>query len=164
MKKVTPKAGSTANPNRLSFHTTILQGDKTATGIQVPDEIVERLGAGKRPPVRVTINGYTYRSSIASLGGKFMLGVSAEHRKGADVAGGDEVDVDIEVDTEPREIIVPPDFAKALDRDKAAKEFFSQLSYSNKLRHVLSIEGAKTAETRQRRITKAISMLREDRI
>jgi len=88
MKKVTSKVGTKAP--RLKFHTTLLQGDKTATGIQVPDEIVESLGSGKRPPVRVTINGYTYRSSIASMGGKFMLGVSAEHRAGAGVAGGDE--------------------------------------------------------------------------
>lgn len=164
MKKVTPKAGSTGNPNRLSFHTAILQGDKTATGIQVPDAIVERLGAGKRPPVRVTINGYTYRSSIASLGGKFMLGVSAEHRKGAGVAGGNEVDVDIELDTEPRNVNVPPDFASALEADAKAKRFFEGLSYSKKQRFVLPLEDAKTVETRQRRIDKAISMLREGRI
>lgn len=144
----------------MRFHTTILQADKNATGIQIPAEVVESLGAGKRPPVRVTINGYTYRNTVAVMGGVFMVGVSAEHRKGARVAGGDEVDVEIELDSEPRVVTVPPDFQAALDSDSAAKRFFEGLSYSNKSRHVLAIEGAKTVETRQRRIDKAINDLR----
>jgi hypothetical protein len=147
----------------MRFHTTILQGDKTATGIRVPDEIVAALGTSKRPAVRVTINGYTYRSSVAVVSGVFMVGVSAEVRKGAGVAGGDEVDVDIELDTEPREVTVPPDFAAALDRDAEARRCFDRLSYSHKRRHLLAIEDAKTAETRQRRIDKVIAMLREGR-
>ena len=92
-----------------------------------------------------------------------MLGVSAEVRERAGVAAGDEVDVELELDTEPREVTVPPDFADALDRDADAKRFFDGLSFSHKQRYVLSIEGAKTAETRQRRIAKAISALREGR-
>jgi hypothetical protein len=147
----------------MRFHTTILQNDKTATGIRVPDEIVAALGTSKRPAVRVTINGYTYRNSVAVVGGVFMVGVSAEVRKGAGVAGGDEVDVDIELDTEPREVAVPPDFADALAGDADARRSFDRLSYSHKRRHVLAIADAKTAETRQRRIDKAISMLREGR-
>ena len=91
----------------MRFHTTILQGDKTATGIRIPDEIVEALGSGKRPPITVTINGYTYRSSIAVMGGAYMVGVNADNRIGAGVAGGDEVDVEIELDTAPREVSVP---------------------------------------------------------
>jgi len=148
----------------MKFRTTILQADKNATGIQIPDEVVESLGAGKRPPVRVTINGYTYRNTVAVMGGVFMVGVSAEHRKGAGVAGGDEVDVDSELDTAPRVVTVPPDFQAALDNDVEAKRFFEGLSYSNKSRHVLSIEDAKTAETRQRRIEKAISQLRAGKV
>jgi len=148
----------------MKFRTTLLQADKNATGIQIPDEIVASLGAGKRPPVRVTINGYTYRNTVAVMGGVFMVGVSAEHRKGAGVAGGDEVDVDIELDTEPRVVTVPPDFQAALDNDVAAKRFFEGISYSNKSRHVLSVEDAKTAETRQRRIEKAISQLRAGKV
>lgn len=144
----------------MRFHTTILQADKNATGIQIPAEVVESLGAGKRPPVRVTINGYTYRNTVAVMGGVFMVGVSAEHRKGAGVAGGDEVAVEIELDTEPRVVTVPPDFQAALDNDSAAKRCFEGLSYSNQSRHVLAIEGAKTVETRQRRIDKAVSELR----
>jgi hypothetical protein len=147
----------------MRFRTTILQGDKTATGIHVPDAIVEALGAGKRPKVTLTINGYTYRSSIAVMGGDFMVGVSAENRAGAGVAGGDEVDVDIELDTAPRVVNAPSDFAAALDAEPAARRTFDALSYSNQGWHVYQIEGAKTDETRQRRIGKSIEALREGR-
>jgi hypothetical protein len=148
----------------MRFHTTILQGDKTATGIRVPDEIVEALGSGKRPPVTITINGYTYRSSIAVMGGAYMVGVNADNRIGAGVAGGDEVDVDIELDTAPREVSVPEDFAAAMDAEPAARQTFEGLSYSNKSWHVLSINGAKADETRRRRITKSVEALKEGRV
>jgi uncharacterized protein DUF1905/bacteriocin resistance YdeI/OmpD-like protein len=146
----------------MRFRTTIRQSGKTATGIALPPEIVEALGKGKRPPVRVTINGHTYRSTVAVMGGEFMVGVSAEQRANAGAAGGDEVDVDIELDTEPREVTVPPDFAEALEVALDAKRAFEGLSYSNRFRHVLSIEQAKTAETRQRRIVKAVAELGSD--
>src|SRR6266850_6819695 len=117
------------NPKgRIRFHTTILQAGKTATGIQVPDEIIEKLGSGKRPAVRVTINGYTYGSTVAVMGGRFMVGVNAENREKAKVAGGEEVDVDIELDTEPREVALPADFAAALDRHAKARQHFDGLS------------------------------------
>ena len=147
----------------MRFRTTILQGDKTATGIRIPDEVVEALGSGKRPPVKVTINGFTYRSTIATVSGMPMVGVSAENRAGAGVAGGDEVDVDIELDTAPREVTVPDDFAAALDAEPKARATFDGLSNSNKGWHVTSIEGAKTDETRQRRIARSVEMLREGR-
>ena len=86
----------------MRFRTTILQGGKTATGIEVPDDVMAALGSGKRPKVTVTVNGYSYRSSVASVGGKSMVGLSAEHRAGAGVAGGDEVEVVLELDTAPR--------------------------------------------------------------
>jgi bacteriocin resistance YdeI/OmpD-like protein/uncharacterized protein DUF1905 len=148
----------------MRFHTTILQGDKTATGIRIPDEIVEALGAGKRPAIRVTIHGFTYRSTVAVMGGAFMVGVSADNRAGAGVKGGDEVDVDIELDTAPREVTVPPDFAAALDAEPDARRTFESLSNSNKGWHVASIEGAKTDETRQRRIAKSVDALRDGRV
>jgi hypothetical protein len=149
--------------DRMRFRTTILQNSKTATGIRVPAEVVEALGAGKVPKVTVTIRGYTYRSSIAVMGGDYMVGVSADSRAGAGVAGGDEVDVDIELDTAPREVTVSPDFAAALDAEPAARRTFDGLSYSNKSWHTLQIAGAKTAETRQRRIAKSVEALREGR-
>jgi hypothetical protein len=147
----------------MRFHTTILQAGKTATGIQVPDQIIDALGAGKRPAVKVTINGYTYRSSVAVLDGRYMVGVNADNRAGAGVAGGDEVDVEIELDTAPREVSVPPDFAAALDAEPAARRTFDGLSYSNKSFHTLGIGGAKTDETRRRRIAKAIEALKAGR-
>jgi uncharacterized protein YdeI (YjbR/CyaY-like superfamily) len=113
--------------------------------------------------VRVTINGFTYRSTVASMGGRFMIGVSAENRAGAKVAGGDVVDVDVELDTAPRVVDVPKDFAAALKKDAKAKAMFDSLSYSNQNWHVSSIEGAKTDETRQRRIAKSVAALREGR-
>ena len=147
----------------MRFHTTMEQNGKTATGIPVPDEVVEALGSGKRPAVAVTINGYTYRNTIAVMGGVFMVGVSAEHRAGAGVAGGDEVDVDIALDTAPREVTVPDDFAAALDAEPKARATFDGLSYSNRSWHVLQVTGVRTDETRQRRIGKSVDMLREGR-
>jgi hypothetical protein len=147
----------------MRFRTTVHLGGKTATGIQVPEEVVAALGAGKRPPVHVTINGYTYRSTVAPMGGEFWLPVSAEVRQHSGVAAGDEIEVEVALDTEPREVTVPADFTAALDQDTEAKRFFDSLSYSNKRRLILSIEGAKTDETRQRRIAKTISALHEGR-
>ena len=148
----------------MRFRTTILQSGGTATGIKIPNEVVESLGKGRRPPVRVTINGFTYRSSVAVMGGDYMVGVNAENRAGAKVKDGDVVDVDIELDTAPREIEVPADFAKALDAEPAARKTFDSLSYSNKSWHTLQVTGARTDETRQRRIAKSIEALREGRI
>ncbi|TQC44900.1 DUF1905 domain-containing protein [Rhodococcus sp. WS4] len=145
----------------MRFRTTIELGGKTATGFRIPDAVVEELGSGKRPAVRVTIGSHTYRTTVAPMGGVFMIPLSAENRTGAGVAAGDEVDVDVELDTEPRVVTVPPDFAAALDRQPDARKAFDTLSYSNQRRHVLSIEGAKTDETRQRRIGKAVDALRQ---
>jgi bifunctional DNA-binding transcriptional regulator/antitoxin component of YhaV-PrlF toxin-antitoxin module len=148
----------------MRFHAVIQLNNKTATGIAVPPDVLESLGAGKRPAVRVTINGHTYRTTVGSVDGQAMLPVSAEVRQGAGVAAGDEVEVEIELDTAPREVTVPPDFAAALDQDPAARRFFDGLSYSNKRRFTLPIEEAKRAETRERRIAKAVSQLREGRL
>ena len=144
----------------MRFRATVELGGKTATGIRVPSEVVESLGRGKRPPVRVTINGHTYRSTVAVMGGEFMVGVSAAEREKAGVAAGDEVDVDLELDTDPREVAVPPDLQDALDGAADAKQAFQALSYSHKRRWVMSIDDAKTPETRARRITKTIDALR----
>ncbi|HEY3194781.1 MAG TPA: YdeI/OmpD-associated family protein [Candidatus Dormibacteraeota bacterium] len=148
----------------MRFRTKILQAGKTATGIEVPSNVMEGLGAGKKPPVRVTIKGYTYRSTVATVNGKPMVGVSEEVRKNAGVTGGDTVDVDMELDTAPREVEVPADLATALARDAKANRFFEGLSYSNKRRFTIPISEAKSAETRQRRIKKTIETLRSGRI
>ncbi|GBG11044.1 hypothetical protein PAT3040_05823 [Paenibacillus agaridevorans] len=148
----------------MKFTTVIELGGKTATGFEVPAEAVEAFGQGKKPAVKVTIGGHTYRSTVAVYGGKYMLPLSAENRNAAGVAAGDEVDVALELDTEPRELEVPADFAVALGRVPAARTFFEGLSYSNKRRIVLQIEGAKTEETRIRRIDKAVLSLREGKL
>ena len=146
----------------MRFRTKVLQSGKTATGIEVPAKVVAVLGSSKRPPVRATINGYTYRSTVAVMGGTFMLGVSDEVRKAAGVAGGEVIDVDLELDTESREVELPPDFAAALNRDAKAKKFFAGLSYSAKKRLVTPLE-VKAADVRASRIAKTIEQLREGR-
>lgn len=146
----------------MNFRTVLLQAGKTATGIEVPEEVVSALGSGKKPAVSVTINGnFTYRSTVAVMDGRYLISVSAERREAAGVQAGDEIDVNLELDTAPREVVVPEDFSNALDADPAARAFFDGLSYSNRLRHVLSIDGAKTEETRLRRIEKSVSSLHD---
>jgi hypothetical protein len=143
----------------MKFQTKILQAGKTATGIEIPPKIVEALGAGKRPPVRLTINGYTYRSTVAVMGGKHMVGVSAEVREAANVAGGEIVDAEIALDAAPREVKVPSELRKAFASNAAARRAFENLSNSKKQLYTLPIEKAKTNETRERNVAKAISAL-----
>jgi hypothetical protein len=148
----------------MKFRGSLLQAGKTATGFEVPADVVAGLAAGKKPAVVVTINGgYSYRTSVGSMGGKFMLPVSAEHRTGSGIAAGDDVDVDLELDTEPREVTVPADLSAALNADPVARSYFAGLSYSNKRRHVLAIEGAKAADTRARRVAKSVELFHEGR-
>lgn len=145
----------------MKFRTTIFLNGKTATGLEVPAEIVEQLGAGKKPAVSVTIGNHTYRSTLAVYGGRYMLPLSAENRQAAGVAAGDEVEVELARDMAPREVEVPGDLAEKLAGDEAAKAFFEGLSYSNQRRIVLNIGQAKAAETRARRIDKTVVALRE---
>lgn len=149
---------TSGNP-KVTFRAELLLAGKSATGFVVPAEAVESLGNGKRPPVAVTINGYTYRNTVAVMGGEFMVGVAAEHRAAAQISAGQIIDVTLELDTAPREVEVPEDFADALAADPVAKAAFDKMSYSHKRQHVLAIADAKTAETRARRIAKAIEML-----
>lgn len=148
----------------MKFNTVVELGGKTATGIRVPAEIVEKLDSGQRPRVYVTINDYTYRSSIAPYTGDYFIPVSAAVREAAGVAAGDEIEVSVRLDTDPREVEVPEDLASALAANPEAAKFFESLSYSNKRRIVLPIEDAKTAETRQRRIDKSVEKLRSGKI
>ncbi len=114
----------------MEFRATVELNGRTATGIHVPDEVITALATGRRPAVRATVNGYTYRSTVASMGGRFMLPVSAEHRAGAGVAAGESVIVVLERDDEPRRVTVPPELAAALEGDPRAKLRFESLSYS----------------------------------
>jgi hypothetical protein len=132
---------------------------KTATGFVVPDAVVEELGAGRRPPVVVTINGASFRTSIASMGGQFLLGVSAANRELTGTKAGGVYDVEVEVDTEPRVLEVPDDLAAAFDQSPAAKTFYETLSYSQQRRVVEPVRDAKTEETRARRIAAMVAKL-----
>jgi hypothetical protein len=143
----------------MKFKTSILQTGNN-TGIEVPPEVVEGLGGGKKPAVVIRIGSYSYRSSIAVMGGKFLIPLSSERRTESGLKGGDPVEVQLALDDAPRMVTVPEDLSAALAGDAIAKAFFEKLSYSNQLRHVLSITDAKTAETRQRRIDKAVETLR----
>jgi hypothetical protein len=163
-----PEAGSTTDTAQrqetaMTFRTTLQSNGKTATGFRVPPEVVEALGAGKKPPVRVTIAGHTYRSTVAPRGDRFLVGVSAENRASAGVAAGDELDIELVLDTAPREVAVPADFADALAPHAEARRFFDSLSFSQRKWFVLGIEEAKKPETRQRRIDAAVERLREGR-
>lgn len=143
----------------MRFTTTLLATGKTTTGIEVPPDVLEYLGHGKRAPVCVTINDHTYRSSVAVMGGRVLVGVSAANRVAAGVAAGDRIEVDMEYDSEPRTVTIPPDLTAAFGENQAARDFFERLSYSQQQRYVLGIESAKTDETRNRRTQKAIEAL-----
>jgi antitoxin component of MazEF toxin-antitoxin module len=145
----------------VKFRTTLQKTGGNTTGFEIPAVVVDALGAGKRPPVNVTLNGaYSYRNTVAPMGGSLWIGVSAEHRARSGVEGGDEIEVELALDTAPREVVVPDDLAAALDKNEAAKAVFEKLSDSHKRQHVLAIDGAKAPETRARRIAKAIEMLK----
>jgi len=148
----------------MRFRGTIEGTGATAAGIRVPDHVVTSLSPSRKPAVVMTINGHSYRSSVAFMGGEFWIGVTNDFRRTAGVAVGDEVDVDLILDTEPRTVTVPDDLAAALEGQPEAHDFFDGLSYSNKRRIVEPIVDAKSPDTRQRRIDKAVASLRERRI
>ncbi|GAA4595956.1 hypothetical protein GCM10023194_66840 [Planotetraspora phitsanulokensis] len=131
-------------------------------GLEVPSEVVAALGGGPRPPVTITVNGHSWKSRVALLRGRHLLGLSNANRQAAGVAIGDEVEVDLELDTEPRVVVEPEDFAQALDADPVTRAAYDDLAYSRKREHVRAIESAKKPETRRRRIEKAIVTLRAD--
>ena len=132
-------------------------------GLAVPEDLIDALGAGKRPPVIITINGHSWKSRIAIMRGRYLIGLSKANRQAAGIVTGDEVEVDVELDVEPRVVVEPADFAFALDADPVARAAYDQLSYSRKRVHVLDIERAKRPETRSRRIEQALETLREPR-
>jgi hypothetical protein len=142
----------------ITFHTTILQTGKNTAGIQVPDEVIEKLGAGKQPLVRVTINKYTYRSAVAVMGGKYLISFNPEHRKAAGVQGGDEANVTLELDLEPRTVEIPTDLKDALIKANAL-DAFEKSAPSMKKEYVRQVQEAKAQETRGRRITKIVEKL-----
>ncbi|WP_438853824.1 YdeI/OmpD-associated family protein [Agromyces sp. M3QZ16-3] len=142
----------------MQFETTMSQTGNN-TGIEVPAEVVEALGGGRRAPVVVTVNGYEYRSTLAVMGGRHMIPFSSDKRAATGISGGDPIAVEIELDAAPRTVDVPEDFAAALDATPGAREAFDRLAPSHQKAHVTAITEAKAPETRARRIAKAIEKL-----
>ena len=144
----------------IPYTTTVVQAEgKNATGLRVPADVITALGPQKRPKVTVSVNGYTYRSTVAAYGEVFMLPLSAEHRQAAGVMAGDEVEVTITLDTEPRTVDLPLDFAAALAAQPGARAAFDALGYSVRKEYVRQIESAKAQETRSRRIASIVAKL-----
>ncbi len=144
----------------ITFTTTIQQeAGKNATGIAVPSEIITSLNAGKKPKVVITLNGYTYRSTVAVMGDVFMIPLSQEHRIGAGITGGDEVAVTLALDTEPRTVEIPDDLMQALSAQAGLLDKFNRASYSVQKEFVRQVTDAKTPETREKRIAKVIEKL-----
>ena len=144
-------------PRSATFETTVAASGNN-TGIVVPVDAIERLGAGRRPPVRVDVNGYEYRNTVAVMGGRHMISISAAVRNATGLKGGDPIRVTLTVADTARAVNVPHDFAAALAADERAGAFFGKLSNSMQRYHVDNINGAKSADTRQRRIDKAIAL------
>jgi hypothetical protein len=145
----------------VRFESTVELGGKTATGIPVPDEVVAALGGSKRPAVTITVNGHTYRTTAVRMGGRFLVPLSAEHREAAGVAAGDDVVVDIDLDTAPREVVLPADLEAAMD--DAARTAYDALSYTHRKEWVRWVEEAKRPETRAARVERTVTGLREGR-
>lgn len=144
-----------------TFTTTLAAGGGDNVGIVVPEDIVLSFGRGKRVPVRVTIDGdYSYRNTISSMGGRFLISFNSETRKATGRGAGDEVTVDLELDDEPRTVGVPEDLARALADDPQATAAWAALSYSRQRAHAEPIAAAKAEETRARRIEKTMAALR----
>jgi hypothetical protein len=149
----------------VRFSATLSLENKNATGIHVPVAAVEALGGGRRPAVVATVNGYAYRATVMGYDpADPLMPFSAEHRAASGLKAGDAIEVELVLDTAPRGVEVPDDLAAALDAYPAAKAFFDGLSNSNKRVHTLSVEGAKTPETRARRVEKSVALLREGRV
>jgi hypothetical protein len=147
-----------------TFRATIIQTGKTACGIEVPEAVITALGGSKRPAVVADVNGYTYRTTVAPMGGGWWFGVNSEQRAESGLAAGDAVTVTLALDTAPREVAVPVELADALAADPVAKAFFDGLSYSNKRVFTLSVDGTSNPGTKARRVEKAIALMREGRV
>lgn len=144
----------------VSFHTRVA-GSGGKAGIVVPEDVITRLGAGRRPAVHVDLNGYAYRSTVAVMGGTYMIGVNASVREATGLEPGHGVTVTLTVASAPREVNMPQDFADALAADEGARAFFAGLSNSLQRYHVDNINSSKTSETRARRVQKALALFRE---
>ena len=142
-----------------TFRATVVPAGN-ATGAEVPAQVVDALGEGRRPKVAITINGHTWRSRIATKGGRYLVGISAANRAAAGIVEGDQIELTLELDTEPRQVDEPADLKVALDAAPTARAAFDRLPFGLRRKHVNDIEAAKAAQTRQRRIQRVVESLR----
>ena len=145
---------------RQTFTTILMKGDqKNTSGIEIPPEVIEALGAGKKPPVKITIGDYSYRSTVAVMGGHYLVPLNQAHREASGLQGGDQVDITVELDTEPRTVDVPEDLAAALAARPGAREAFDKSSPSARKEFVRQVVEAKAQDTRERRIAAIVAKL-----
>lgn len=130
-------------------------------GLEIPADVVEALGGGKRPRVTVAVNGHSWKTRVAIMRGRYLIGLSNANRQAAGVVTGDAVEVEVEIDAEPPVVIEPAGFAHALDADPVARGAYDRLAYSHRRAYVHAIESAKKPDTRARRIEKTIAVLRD---
>jgi Bacteriocin-protection, YdeI or OmpD-Associated/Domain of unknown function (DUF1905) len=145
----------------MRFRAIVELNGKTATGIEVPADVVAALGQGQRPAVQVRIGAHSYRTTIGRMQGRSLIPLSAENRAAAGVAAGDEVDVELEPDTAPREVETPVDLAEALTADEAARATYESLAFTHRKEWVRWVEEAKKPETRAARIARTVESLHE---
>jgi hypothetical protein len=151
---------STPPPAEATFRTTLWAAGGNNVGIVVPEDVVLGFGRGKRVPVEVTVDGgHTYRTTIASMGGRYLVSFNAATRAATGRGAGDEVEVRLRVDDAPRTVEVPPALAAALADDPAATVAWGALSPSRQRAHAESVAGARTDETRARRVEKVLAAL-----
>jgi hypothetical protein len=145
---------------RTTFKSKLMGEAAGPTGIEVPAKNIEALGTSKKPAVKVTVNGYVYRSTVAVMGGKFMIPFSSAHRGASGINAGDKIDVTLEMDTEPRTVELPEDLAAALGKAKGARAAFDASAPSKRKEFVRQVVEAKAQDTRERRIAKIVAELR----
>ena len=142
------------------FETQIPEGEGARPVVEVPFDVKKRFGKA-RAPVKLRVRGTEVRTTVAVYGGRYYVGFNKDVREQAGIRPGDSVAVEIELDEEPREVEVPPELARALDADPEAKAAFDRLSYTHRREYAEWIADAKREETRERRLEKAVAMLRE---
>lgn len=148
-------------PTKTAFKTTVAGKVGAPTGIEVPPQCIAALGSSKKPAVKISLAGYTYRSTVAVMGGKFMIPLSAAHREASGLKAGDKVEVTLELDMEPRTVEMPEDLAAALSKKAGRRATFEALAFSKRKEFIRQVNEAKTQETRERRIAKIVAQLSE---
>lgn len=142
----------------MKFQATVIPSGN-ATAVEIPADILSALGPGHRPLIVISINGHHWRSRVAAMRGQKLIGIGAAQRAAAGIAEGDLVEVDVSLDEAPREVVEPADLAAALNASPSARASFMNLAFGLRQKHVRSVEEAKSAKVRGRRIEKLVATL-----